>query len=355
MGISFILSIPEVTWWCSSLLPLLFITLFLTLSTTGLFLLVSPLLRWFAVRVLTLHLPLSSSPAVSLAIARSRAAWTGPRWWGEVWGRAERRGKGVRAPEALAGLLGGCWGACQVTPWLGAPTPPTHLLSFCPWAARTPPACARRTRHTTRWPRSNQKAPQTPAIKAWPIKRLGMAACPTTAYWRHPKAQSSSRLPTSCRRTSLMLHFPLWIEQASLRWCHPVARCRATCRPSSQLRLLSRGRGSCSRALPLSPPLTGPTCVPSALPLPPPGFLRPSTCSSITRTLLHEAHVTLPPHPLGLAHSSRLSPPHLAASPLASPRLTPGRQGLSTSLDLQEEALCWEGQEPEEGNRLHSE
>lgn len=65
---------------------------------------------------------------------------------------------------------------------LDGTTPPTHPLWFCPLAALAPPVCAQRTRHITRWPRSNQRAPQTPATKAWPIKRLGMAACPMTAF-----------------------------------------------------------------------------------------------------------------------------------------------------------------------------
>ncbi|KAF6726671.1 hypothetical protein FQA47_001988 [Oryzias melastigma] len=95
-----------------------------------------------------------------------------------------RRGggeRGVRAPEALAELPVGYWEACQGTPWLGAPTPPTRLRWFCLPPARAPPACAQHRLHTTLWPRSSQRALQTQATKVWPIRRLGTAACPMTA------------------------------------------------------------------------------------------------------------------------------------------------------------------------------
>lgn len=261
----------------------------------------------------------------------------GPQWSGEVWGCADLEEKGGRAPEALVGLLQACLWACQATRCLDVPTPLTHLLWFCPLGAPAPPVYARHTQHTTPSPRSNQKAPQTRATKALQIRHLGMAACLMIACWHHLKAQSLNQLLTNYLHRSLTLCF-------SLRWCPLALGCRAIHRPSSQLKLPSRGRGSCSRALPLSPPPTGLICVPSALPLPLLDLLRSNIFSTLTRTILLEPHGAIHLHhlPLGFVPWSPLSPRHHAASPSTNPSLALARRGISTNLGQRAEALCWE-------------
>lgn len=162
-----------------------------------------------------------------------------------------------------------------------------------------------------------------------------MAACLMIACWHHQKAQSLSQLLTNYHHKSLLLCFDPWL-------CHLAPGCRATHRPSSQLRLPSRGKGSCSRALPLFPPPIELICAPSALPLPLLDRLRNNTFSIITRTIHPAPHgaIHLHPPPLGFAPWSPLSPHHHAASPSTNPSLALVRQGLRTNLGQREEALC---------------